>query len=183
MMKTKNNTNDDLSRYVNTARNADYVVGIDPDCEKSGVAMIDKINNKMSLGSYTFVELIRYLRDLKKAFDGIRSWVVVVEAGYLETKTQHHYFGDNPRIAARVGQKVGRNHETARKLIEVCRALEIPVEERAPLRKIWGKNHNGKISAEEFGSITGYTKRTSQDVRDAALLAWVAAGYDTNIKK
>ncbi len=176
-------TREQADNIISRARVADYVIGIDPDCEKSGVAMIDKLNNKMSLGSYSFVELIRYLRDLKKAFDGIRSWVVVVEAGYLETKTQHHYFGDNPRIAARVGQKVGRNHETARKLVEVCRALEIPVEERAPLRKIWGKNHNDKISAEEFGSITGYTKRTSQDVRDAALLAWVAAGYDTNITK
>ena len=136
----------------------------------------------MSLGSYSFVELIRYLRDLKEGFDGIRSWVVVVEAGYLETKTQHHYFGDNPRIAARVGQKVGRNHETARKLIEVCQALEIPVEERAPLRKIW-RGKDGKITTEEFNALTGYTGRTNQDVRDAALLAWVAAGYDTNITK
>ena len=181
-MKSKNNIDGDLSRYLNTARNADYVVGIDPDCEKSGYAMIDKRNGTMTLASYTFVELIRRLKELRDGFDGIRSWVVVVEAGYLEAKAQHHYFGENPRIAARVGIQVGRNHETARKLVEVCKALEIPVEERAPLRKIW-KGRDGKITAEEFNALTGYTKRTSQDVRDAALLAWVSAGYNTDIKK
>ena len=181
-MKSKNNTDGDLSRYLNTARNADYVVGIDPDCEKSGYAMIDKRNGTMTLASYTFVELIRRLKELRDGFDGIRSWVVVVEAGYLEAKAQHHYFGENPRIAARVGIQVGRNHETARKIIEICKDEGIPVEERAPLRKIW-KGRDGKITAEEFNALTGYTKRTSQDVRDAALLAWVSAGYSTNIKK
>lgn len=181
-MKNKNNIDGDLSRYLNTARNADYVVGIDPDCEKSGYAMIDKRNGKMTLASYTFVELIRHLKELRDGFDGLRPWVVVVEAGYLEAKAQHHYFGENPRIAARVGIQVGRNHETARKIIEICKDEGIPVEERAPLRKIW-KGRDGKITAEEFNALTGYTKRTSQDVRDAALLAWVSAGYNTDIKK
>ena len=172
----------DLSRYINTAKNADYVIGIDPDCEESGFAQIDKLNNTMTLGSYSFADLIRHLVALRDGFKDFRSWVVVVEAGYKERKTQHHYSGDNPKIAARVGQKVGRNHETARKIVEMCQALNIPVEERAPLCKIWGKNHNDKISAEEFNALTGYTKRTNPEIRDAALLAWVAAGYSTDLK-
>lgn len=162
------------------ARKAEVIIGIDPDCDKSGYARLDKVNNTLTLGYYTFVELIRQLiKDRDECKE--REWVVIVEAGYLETRTQHHYSGDNPRVAARVGQKVGRNHETARKILELCEGLDLPCQEGKPLVKIWGKSHKDKISAMEFNALTGYTKRTNQEVRDAALLAWVAAGRSTNL--
>lgn len=173
----------DISRYVSKARKAEVVIGIDPDCDKSGFAVLDKTAGTLTLGRYDFVGLIEELGRRMEMYSGHRDWVIVVEAGYLTGTANDHYFGDNIRVAAKVAQKVGRNHETARKIVEVCRMLKFPVEERKPLRKIWGKSHNEKISSEEFNALTGYTKRTSQDVRDAALLAWVSAGYSTNIKK
>ena len=170
------------SRFVpSLLRRGDIFIGIDPDCDKSGYARLDKRSGTLALANYSFVELLSQLSVDKERYEGSCVWSVVVEAGYLEAKTQHHYFGDNPRIAARVGQKVGRNHETARKIIEVCEFWGIPCYEAEPLRLIWGEDRNSKISASEFNALTGYKKRTNPEVRDAALLAWVAAGFSMNI--
>lgn len=42
---------------------------------------------------------------------------------------------------------------------------------------------DGKITAEELQHITGYDRRTNQDARDAALLAWVYGGLPLKMCK
>lgn len=177
-------TREQADSLVSKAKKSDVVIGIDPDCDKNGYALIDKTKGTLTLATYTFGELIEELLRRAKEYDMLRrKWVIVIEGGWLTGTANDHYFGTNIRIAAKVAQKVGRNHETGRKICEICAMFKLPYEIKEPLRKVWGKQHNDKISADEFNALTGYTKRTNQEVRDAALIAWTAAGYKTTIKK
>ena len=83
--------------------------------------------------------------------------------------------------AASKGYDVGRNHETGKKIVEMCQHLGIEVLEHAPLRKGW-KGKDGKITHEELASFTGLMGRTNQDARDAALLAWAFSGLPIRVK-
>jgi hypothetical protein len=52
---------------------------------------------------------------------------------------------------------------------------------RRPLTKCWhGKDR--KITQAELEAITGTAGRTNQEMRDAALLAWVEAGLPIRVK-
>lgn len=156
---------------------SEIVIAIDPDVAESGFALFNRRRGTLTLAKYHFPELLQYLSVTQKMCEQSKiKWIVVVEAGYMNKKANFHYLGSNPAIASRVGLNVGANHETARKIVEMCHYWHIPVVEIAPLLKIWGKNHKSKISAKEFNAITGYKKPTNQDVRDAGLLCWWAAG-------
>lgn len=160
------------------------IIGIDPDATNSGVAIFNRRRRQLTLDKYRFPELIQYLSATQKMCEqNSIEMAVVVEAGYLNKKANFHYKGEKPEIAARVGLNVGANHETARKIVEMCRYWHIPVFELAPLKKIWGKDRKQKISSEEFNALTGYTRQTNQDVRDAGLICWTVAGLPITRKR
>ncbi|MBR5043024.1 MAG: hypothetical protein IKX67_07265 [Bacteroidales bacterium] len=166
----------------------DYIVGIDPDTEKSGVALLDTKEIRLELQTLTFPELVDriiYLRD-KSRFEG-KTICAVVEAGWKNSKSNFHgYYG---RRGEKIAKNVGANHETGKKLIELLVHWGIPVAEMAPLPlRIDGVNMwsgpSGKITHEEFLAVTGYkASRTNQEERDAALLAWRLAGHPLRINK
>lgn len=154
------------------------IIGIDPDVERSGVARLDMDGGSpsLSLWSMEFGELARFLLSLRdEAAKGGFPVSVVVEAGWLNHGNWHLRWSDTGRLACAKGYQVGRNHETGRKMVELCRGLGFLVIEQRPLRKMWsGKDR--KITAAELRVVTGYGQRSTQDARDAALLAWVQAG-------
>ena len=83
--------------------------------------------------------------------------------------------------AEKIAKDVGANHETGRKIIEMCEHYGIEVMPHAPLVKCW-KGKDRKITHEELASFTGIMGRTNQDARDAGLLAWTFAGLPIRIK-
>ncbi len=107
------------------------------------------------------------------------SLVVVVEAGWMVRKSNFH--DAQGHRAEKIAKDVGANHETGRKIIEMCKHYGIEVVQHAPLVKCW-KGKDRKITHEELASITGLIGRTNQDARDAALLAWVFAGLPIRLK-
>lgn len=147
------------------------IIGIDPDCKKSGLCVIDKDEKKViKAEALPFPELIATIGLYKEA-DEIKC--VYVEAGWLNKGNYHGRTGDSRAIAAAKGEAVGRNAETGRKIIEMLRYNNIPVFEVKPLKKVW-KGADGKISQSEIVKmIPGFPKRSNQEVRDAALIAWV----------
>lgn len=149
-----------------------YYIGIDPDVEKSGFALLEKATGKLELESLTFPQLMNRLVKVKA--EG-KTAQVIVEAGWLNQGNWHIRYTDNKGQAAKKGYQVGRNHETGMKIIEVAKFFGFDVVEKKPLRKIW-RGKDGKITAEELASFTGYTKKSNQDARDSALLAWNASG-------
>ena len=166
----------------------DYIIGIDPDVDKSGVAMLEVKTGSMSLYSMAFPELIRWLQEQDEAMcEDTKRRLVVVEASWKVQANWHGRYGDSRRISARKGYDVGCNHETGRKIVEVVQSTLLEVKEKYPLRKIW-KGKGGKITHEELvslldGSLIAYGfTRTNQEASDAALLAREASGVSMRMK-
>ncbi len=156
----------------------DYIFGIDPDCEKSGVCRFEKSTKSIHVQSLSFPELIDYLFNMTSAFaeKNLKS-IVVVEAGWLNESNWHTNRNQSHRIAAAIGNKTGRNHETGRKIIEMARHYGLEVFEVRPLKKCW-QGPDGKISHDEISQfIPGFPSRSNQETRDATLLAWNYAGF------
>ena len=151
------------------------VIGIDPDQEKSGLAIVDS-NGNVSLHTLPFVDIISKIISI--SLETICQFTVAVEAGWLNEKSA---FALNPRgrksiptsealIATRIAKNVGANQEVGRLIIEHCKHYGIDVVEVKPLSKIWA---NGKISHDELKAFTGHNyKHTNQEQRDACLIAW-----------
>lgn len=157
------------------------VVGIDPDVDKSGVATLDTKTGQMIATDLPFPFLVDFLRDLGDDNED-ESIVIVVEASWLISYNWHTKNGDNRRVSAAKGNSTGRNHETGRKIVEMCKHYDLDVIEQRPLKKCW-KGKDGKITHEELSYfIPGLPKSTNQEVRDAALLAWNYAGLPMKVK-
>ena len=160
----------------------DTIIAIDPDVEKSGVAVLDVNTRRITAFSMAFPDLMDYLQGFRDTIvnEG-KSLKVVVEAGWLNPSHWHITARDSARMAARIGNSAGRNHEVGRKIAEMARHYGLDVDEVKPLRKCW-RGKDGKITHEELRAITGMPdRRTSQDMRDAILLAWVYAGFPIRI--
>ena len=163
-------------------RKYDVVIGIDPDVDKSGVAYVEPESRILEAMSLTFAELLDYLQELRDILtERGQTFVVVIEAGWLNKAHWHVGLRGSAARAAAIGNHTGRNHEVGRKTVEMCRHYGIEVVEQPPLRKMW-KGKDGKITHEELQIFTGITGKTNQEARDAALLAWEYAGLPIRIK-
>ena len=158
-----------------------HIIAIDPDVTKSGVAFLHLPSRELHCEALAFPDLIDSLDAIHKATTDLSEpLTVVVEAGWLNRSNWHTKARENARMAAAKGRDTGRNHEVGRKIIEMARHMGIETVEQRPLQKCW-QGAGRKITAPELAAITGYTRRTSQDMRDAALLAWVYAGLPVRL--
>lgn len=165
----------------------DIVIGIDPDADKNGVATLFRESRLLRATALTFPETLDYIRYAQsQARANGQTLRVIIEAGWLNKTHWHVSYSDSRQAAAAKGNAVGRNHETGRKIAEMCQHWEIPHELMKPLAlKAGGVNlwqgKDGKITAEELTEITGLKGRTNQEARDAALIAWTWAGLPVSI--
>ncbi len=151
------------------------VIGIDPDVDKSGVAVIDLHSGEINLMSLTFAEMMIFFQSFKDD----KSVEVIVEAGWMVKKSNYHaVYGS---AGQRVAKNVGENHRRGKDIVEMLEALNIPHREVLPLRKSW-RGQDRKITHEEFCQICSYKGRTNQETRDAGLLAWINADMPLNIR-
>lgn len=134
-------------------------IGIDPDTKKNGVAYWYKESKRLELENLTFFELFDSLKSLKIHY----KMTVVIDAGWLN-KSNFHVFGTNKSVNGQIGERVGANHETGKKIAEMCDYLGIDYELHKPVKS--------KVDKELFEKITGYTGRTNQETRDAGILVY-----------
>ena len=150
----------------------DYILAIDPDVDKSGVALLDIAERKyIILGSMAFPDVCECFKDCLAFLDGKRM-KVVIEAGCFVKKSNYHQAQGHR--AERISKNVGENHGTGKQLFAMACHCGLDAECVHPLKKMW-RGKDGKITHEELASFTGIEKRTNQDARDAALLAWCHA--------
>lgn len=136
-----------------------FYMGIDPDSNKSGVVVWERPEKKFTyMGLLGFFELYDYLMMFS---DDLH---IRIEAGWLIPKINWHKPGSNQFISAKIGSFVGANHETGKKIAEMCDYLDIPYTLVKPSNK--------KLSAKEFNKMVGQSLRTNQEVRDAAMLVY-----------
>ena len=110
------------------------VIGIDPDIDKSGVCCLNTSTRKVEVSTIDFPHLLEYLADFQNKADV----VVVVEAGWKNSITNYH--GGYGGVAQKIALNVGRNQQVGHDIVEMCRYWDIPVVEKAPLRKMWKGN-------------------------------------------
>jgi hypothetical protein len=157
-----------------------YIIAIDPDVDKSGVAELSPQHRLLEVTSLSFPQLIDYLQTRKELSRTAKtSLLVVVEAGWLNSISNFHTTAG--RKGQRIAKNVGSNHQVGKMIVEMCEHYAIPVTTVKPLKKMW-KGKDGKITQAEIASFTGITGRTNQEERDAALLAWVYAGLPIKVK-
>lgn len=160
----------------------DVIIGIDPDVEKNGCAILDCHTKQVEVSALAFADLLDVLLYEKRLCQNKGQKIeVVIEAGWLNKAHWHLSYSDTKQIAAAKGNAAGRNHEVGRKIAEMCQHWQIPYELVKPLRKCWG-GKDKKITHEELAFFINLNKkRTNQEERDAALLAWVWGGFSVKI--
>jgi len=158
-----------------------YIVAIDPDVEKSGYALINTDTKELKeISAITFPDLMEVFSYFKaKKLDCI----ILVEASWLQTTNNWHLSPkDTKQSAAAKGNRVGRNQETGRKIIEMAKHYGLPTETVIPFTKGW-RGTDGKISHEELAYfVPGLPARTNSEMRDACLIAWNYAGYAIKVQ-
>ena len=165
-------------------RREGYVIGIDPDVEKSGVAVLNCEKREFEkVVAMSFPELVDYLAVVRFDIEGLdeKEAVIVLEDSDLSTNW-HCSYKDNKATAAAKGRSVGMCHATARHIREIAEHYDLEVVLQKPLRKMW-KGRDGKITHEEAAYfMRGLPKQTNQESRDAALLAWAYADFPIRVK-
>lgn len=159
----------------------DYIIGIDPDSEKNGVAIVCPATRFLNCECLTFAETIAALKAYKHRIEiemKSQSFLVVIEAGWLNRSNWHTH--GNAKLAAAIGRSTGMNHQTGILLAQMCDYYKIPYKLQKPLKKCW-KGKDGKITHAELKAFTGIEGRTNSEMRDAALLAWCEAGLPIKI--
>lgn len=131
-------------------------IGIDPDIESSGYAVWKNKDSNLEIYNKSFWNVI----DAISSYD--EPIKVIIEAGWLIPKSNWHG-AKNKNIAAKIGKNVGSNHQVGKLLEEYCLKKRISYQLVKP---------KGKIKADLFNKITGFSKRTNQDQRDAAMLVF-----------
>lgn len=135
-------------------------VGIDPDCDRSGVALWHPSTKKLILGRLSFFDLMKRMEILKDEHD----IHVILEAGWLIPKSNFHKWSKNESKAAgeRIAKNVGANHETGKKIEEMLKHLKVPYQLVKP---------KGKVTPEYFKMLTGQMVKC-QDIIDAGMLVF-----------
>lgn len=146
------------------------IIAIDPDVTKSGVTVLDVTSKSLLIHSMSFPDLIDFIY----SFPDKESIRIAVEAGWLTPKSNFH--GYSGHRGERIAKNVGANHETGKKIIEMCEHKGYSVSLVKPLEKRW-KGPRGKITRDELKcvlnqrKITLGRKSTNQDERDSILIA------------
>ncbi len=174
---------------VKPQRKFEYVVGIDPDISKSGVALLNVNERRFErVQAMTFPELLAYIDKLAALVGEFRPLLVIEDS---DSSTNWHLnkvkasglsLDRKLRIAAAIGRSAGMCHAVIRLLNEYAQARDVDVCMKKPLRKTW-RGADGKITHLECAQfMNGLPKRTSQETRDACLLCWVVAGLPIRLK-
>ena len=160
----------------------DTVIGIDPDVDKNGVALLDCNTRTLSVTTLTFPDLLDYLQYQKRQAEvSGRNVIVAVEAGWMNHGNWHLKYRDNRNVAVAKGVHQGRNEQVSRIIGQMCERYGLRYEFIRPLRKCW-QGENGKITHDELAYFTGLRGRTNQEGRDAALIAWIHAGFPVKVR-
>lgn len=132
------------------------IIGIDPDLDKSGVALYRE-DKSLELKCLSFPDVLSLFDEHQCSIQK-----VVIESGWLIKKSNWHG-GKKIQIGERQAKNVGENHAVG-KLLDCCA--------RAKGLEVQLLNPKGKFDAEKFKRYTGYQGRTNQEVRDAGMLVY-----------
>ena len=168
-----------------------FIIGIDPDVEKSGVAILNMESKKfVCVEAVPFTELISKFQSWFGLTKGdTQGFLVVMENSDSRTNWHLGNIAYDKRLSlegklrksAAIGHGAGLCHATQRHIQELAESLEFEVVLQFPLKKGW-IGPDGKITQDEIMQfIPDLPKKMNQECRDACLLAWNQAGFPIRI--
>lgn len=161
-----------------------FIIGIDPDVDKSGIGIINTTSPAGIIIDYTSLPLPELIEQVVKTAElaAPHPCRIFIEAGWLNKGNWHLNPCDNKQLAAAKGRQAGRNHQLG---LDICALLDhrgIQHTEVLPLVKCW-KGKDRKITHDELNTIVRWVNgvglprgRSNQEERDAMLLAWEKSG-------
>lgn len=147
----------------------EVIIGIDPDMEKSGIAIYHRKSKILYLDNFNIYQMIKFVELYNK-----HTTIFAVEAGYLNKSNWHIKNASSKVVVSEIGRRTGENHATAKHIVSILRGFGFEVIEQRPLAKVW---RGGKVSHKEFldkCSLDGVivdANRSNQEQRDAGLIA------------
>ena len=137
------------------------LIGIDPDTDKSGFAMT--IDKNIFLINLKFFDLFQQLYSVKNNPNYKDYQVhIYIECGFLNGGNRHFKAAASTAFNGKISERVGANHEVAKKICEMCEFLKLEFTQIQPKRS--------KLNQFDFKQLTGIKKTTNQEQRDAYLL-------------
>lgn len=155
---------DGINEPVEKALRKEIAIGIDPDVDKSGLALYNRKTGDLEIRTIGLLDLLDMLRDLNRKEETI----IYVEAGWLNKPSNFRY---HKSFKAReyMAKNVGRNEQLGKIILEACERYGIDFIPIRPKSK--------KTSPEIFERLTGVKTRNQEKI-DAAMLV-----IDSNLKR
>lgn len=143
----------------------DYIISIDPDMRKSGVAIVNSDGEIVELKSMTLPELSNLVKDMK------RSVFAIEDVNKHGTIYRHNRKG-SAAAQARIAQNIGMVKAAGTMIGEIIQ----DATGRPPILAPLGLGAQVKRNAKLFNQLTGWEGKTNEDTRDAACIGrWVAS--------
>lgn len=156
----------------------DYVVGIDPDIQASGVAILNPKTEEIKLSCMDFVDILHLMDDLAERRHKGEKIKIIIEYS-AATKHNWHLIRryEKSSLASAKGYSLGQNHQIEQCIYDYAFNYHgLDIVRQHPFKKCW-KGPDGKITHKELAAMLPIKeKATNQEKRDAALLAWLGAG-------
>ena len=140
-----------------------YIVGIDPDCKKSGLATYEN-GNLIWLDNF---DLIQYIDYCIKVQD--QDITFVIEDANLISSLYHRNKKGNPSVQHKISESIGANKQRATDLIEIAKHFGIKVITQKPRKGNWAKKKP------MFEKVTKWKGRSNPETRSAAFFGYFYA--------
>tara|TARA_R110000751_G_C13434390_1_gene442044 strand:+ start:50 stop:487 length:438 start_codon:yes stop_codon:yes gene_type:complete len=139
-----------------------YVIGIDPDCKKSGVAtFVD--GELLNLDNLSLIEFFDFCSKLREEV------IIVIEDGNQISGLYHRNTNQNKLVQHKISERVGANKQRATDLIEIAKHYGITVIAQKPRKGNWADKKP------MFEKVTGWKKQSNPETRSAAFFGYMYA--------
>lgn len=143
-----------------------YVIGIDPDCKKSGLACF-KDGKLIALDNHSLIMFTEYCRAINKEDNS--NITFVIEDGNLISGLYHRNKNQNKSVQHKISERVGANKQRATDLIEIAKYYGITVVRQKPRKGNWADKKP------MFEKWTGWNKQSNPETRSAAFFGYMYA--------
>ena len=119
----------DLKQIIDSEKNkkADFVIGIDPDVDRNGCALLNVEARKMIVNMLPFPKLIDFIAEQNHDIQSIgKRLIVVIEAGWMNKSNFHIRTRHGKQGIASLGVDQGRNEQVSRLIGEFMEHYAIP---------------------------------------------------------
>jgi Holliday junction resolvasome RuvABC endonuclease subunit len=154
------------------------IVGIDPDSNKSGIAVM-RSGVLCELLNLNVIQLYDWLKTNEKISIKNNEIVIAMENPKGSSSSAYkHKYGMNSAVKAKISEKVGMVKQAQTSIEQMADALKIPIV-LYKNSSMW-KDAAGKKS---FEALTGWTARSNEDTRSAAYFAYLQSKTVKHITK